>query len=177
MCFYTCIYFKRSATVWSIILLSDDETWIHSCAIVSVGSPPHPHHSFPSVRVFVARGLSLSLSLLVSVVPFISQDRSLHGLAQKFENQIFTAAMNVEDYNNRINKKLSKVQKVRGGGGRGDRVDFLSPLMLMLMLMPHPCLVGKRERERVIESCANSLRRGLKKSWCCSSRAAWVLVL
>ena len=43
---------------------------------------------------------------------FLIQDRSLHGLAQKFENQIFTAAMNVEDYNNRINKKLSKVQKV-----------------------------------------------------------------
>lgn len=42
----------------------------------------------------------------------LSQDRSLHGLAQKFENQIFTAAMNVEDYNSRINKKLSKVQKV-----------------------------------------------------------------
>ena len=46
-------------------------------------------------------------------VRVVDQDRSFHGLAQKFENQMFTAAMNVEDYNNRINKKLSKVQKVR----------------------------------------------------------------
>lgn len=36
----------------------------------------------------------------------------MFSLAQKFENQIFTAAMNVEDYNSRIHKKLSKVQKV-----------------------------------------------------------------
>lgn len=56
--------------------------------------------------------------MYVNADPFVffalslSQDRSLHGLAQKFENQIFTAAMNVEDYNSRINKKLSKVQKV-----------------------------------------------------------------
>lgn len=48
---------------------------------------------------------------------FSPQDRSLHSLAQKFENQIFAAAMNVEDYTSRINKKLTKVQKVRVWSG------------------------------------------------------------
>ena len=55
------------------------------------------------------------------------QDRSLYLLAQKFENQIFTAAMNVEDYTSRINKKLSKVQKVRAWFG------FYLLLLLLLL--------------------------------------------
>lgn len=40
------------------------------------------------------------------------QDPNLYALAQKFESQIYQAAINVEDYHMRIHKKLAKVQKV-----------------------------------------------------------------